>query len=356
MVRWAFTLAFVLLLAVNGNGCKSQSLLTETQAKDAVRSFEDDQTLVVMTFGLETEENPFTVSGTRQLFSVKEIAEPDTRTYWSVDATTGEVYSVLHGARIPTTDTETPFGSYTQTQCQSIAPQFAQDKYNDFGNSGFQLAASQWTGHGWGFGWRQYSSYGAVTPNIVNVDVSSTTGLVQSYGSSRFPVYAPQQAPSITSQQAVQLAAQSAGIATLDSNDTPQLNASRTTLFWRTNVVGEDSSNNCIDVAVDIDAYSGNPIGTYAPMIGGIMPKTKKALGAASGKPHKPAVSEKSTAKKPKPSYTDKKTKRVWQKAPEWLNGPTGPKGGMFYGPPAKSKARAKSGANQAKRREDEHR
>jgi hypothetical protein len=270
----------LLIVAVSATSCSSQSLLTEAEAKAAVKDFENDQSLVLKTFGLETEDNPFTASGKIQFYSVAQVADPDPRAHWTVDAASGEVYSAFYGTRIPSPDTGTPFGPYTQSQCRQIAIDFAQDKYADFDNLGFQMTADQWSGHGWEFGWQQYTSYGAVTVNIVNIDINPTTGLIQSYGSTRYEVYSPEQAPTVTSQQAISLAAQAAGITTLDSNDTPQLNASRMAYFWRVNVVGEDSTNNTIDVGVDVDAYSGDTLAIYAPGVGRMTPKQWRAVAA----------------------------------------------------------------------------
>ncbi len=314
---WRSLVVLSILLFAAVARCSSQDI-TKSQATDAVKTFEGDQNLQLSASGIESVEDPLSASGSQRYYFVKGVATPSPRTYWRVDAGTGEVLSALYGTRFPSTDSDTPYGSYTQAQCRDIALAYAQAKYDSFDTMGFQLTADRWDGGGWIFGWEQIIAYGARTSNFVRIDVSSTTGLIQSYGSSRYPVYSPQQAPTVSSQQAVQLAADGADIVTLDSNDQPDLEATGTSLVWSVHVVGEDAQDNCLDVFVELDAYSGDILAIYSPGGGVTHPgkgthvneKQKARKAATLSRNKNKTTSGKATLNKAKPVASEAKVKK----------------------------------------------
>ncbi len=303
--------------------CQSQALLTESQAMAAVRTFEDDQNIQLSSSALREEQDDRSATGVSHSYTLNKVATPDPRWTWDVDAVSGEVTYVRYGNRIPTSGSSTPYGTYTQAQCRQVALDFARAKYSAFDNQGFQLMADSWEDTGWGFGWRQVIAYGAVSPNLVNINVSSTTGLIQTYNGTRYPSFSPQQTPTVISQQAIQLAAQELGIVSGLINDTPELNATKSTLFWRVHVSGEDADSNYFRfVTVDLDAYtgatldiqsSGGAIPIRARKTASTKPNLKPAKASLSGKGSKATAKTKLTIQaKPggkKPAACAKPTK-----------------------------------------------
>ena len=170
---------------------------------------------------------------------------------------------------------ETPYGSHTKAECQKIALDFARQKYPGFDKAGFRLLVARWDENGWVFGREQFIAYGAVTPNVVNINVSSETGQIQEYCGTRYPVFSPKRPPAVSAAKATALAAKSAGIVNVIGDGNPQLNASYSTLYWRLMVLGKDSKGNILEPGVEVDAYSGAIRATYYPWATGSAPQRK---------------------------------------------------------------------------------
>ncbi len=239
---------------------KSRNLLTEEEAKQIVRVFEGDPNLELKGQGLESDTlNPFYPKDKPYYsYDLDSLEKPDPKGSWEVDARSGTVVSVSYWDRFPEKERDKPSGSYTKPQCQKTAAEYARATYAGFDKAGFRLQAARWGGDGWEFGWQQIVEYGAFSPNFIKIAVSATSGRIQSYSSTYYPVLRPKRPPEIGKDKAVTIAAKASSIAKLDSYDQPSLHVDYSTLYWLMRVVGKSAKGRWIDALVEVDAYSGS--------------------------------------------------------------------------------------------------
>ena len=203
------------VLALTCSLCWAQRI-TEEQAAEAVRAFEGDPNLQFRRIEVyENDEGPewshYEVYTLEAGDWDNEIAD------YSVDTTTGEVEGVtyyLHKQH-PLKEVGEPL---PQEQCRQVAEDYARAKYRDFDSMGYRLQEQSLGERVRKFVWRQVLDYEAVSMNYVEVEVRAADGRIQGYDCERYPVVRPQQ-PSVSSQQAVQIAMRAAGIT--DMMETP---------------------------------------------------------------------------------------------------------------------------------------
>jgi len=249
-------LAMVLTMLTTPCGVQ---LISKEQAKQAVYTFESDNSLKFQKFELEEEcDGPEWSHAYTYSLIHADYPEPDRS--WIVDALSGEVIWAYYGDRIPDQESAVPIGPLTEEQCRQIAEQFARTKYREFDTMGFQLGSSEWTGTGWSFEWEQIVTYGARTPNLVTVDVNPVDGSIQVYSAHRFPTPSPRE-PQITPQQAIDLARQSTAIVTVTFVSDPCLSADPDgSVWWGLEIQGLDAQGVELSYAVLLNAETGEVI------------------------------------------------------------------------------------------------
>lgn len=214
----------------------AQQLLTPQQAQDAVRSFENDSSLVFSDCLLQDITTGPTWNQTKW-YRVFLNGSGDYDRIWRVQAYTGEIQRAMYGDRYPATDSDTPVGPRTQQECQVIAENYARAKYTGFDSMGFVINSQEWVRSGWRFIWVQTVQYGARTLNSVTVDVNPSDGQVQAYSGYRYAVTTPVQ-PQITTQQAINRAMQEAYLVSQTSLEGPTLWADPDGLSYYTMIIG----------------------------------------------------------------------------------------------------------------------
>lgn len=228
--------------------------ITKEQAKKSVKDFENDQSLVFTKVELDTD---FDELGTE--FKIYELAK-DLEMTWEVDAATGEVLMASYNDLFGFSEDPIP-QNYTQSQCLAIAQAFAQSKYNDFDNMGFQLTKSKYDdeANNWDFLWFQQinniSGY-----NRVYVSVRPDTGQVAYYGVNRAGT-ANLPLPQVSSAQAESIAIADLDLVSEIDLRTQEIYYSRNgTLYWLIDVVGKNSSGDTTYSEIYINGVTGTII------------------------------------------------------------------------------------------------
>lgn len=246
----------------------AQQLLTPDQAKDAVRTFENDSGMVFSACALRELTTGPTWTQTKW-YDVLQPGSGDYDRLWRVQAYTGEVLLVFYGDRMPANDSDQPVGPRTQQECLVIAENYARSKYTGFDSMGFVINAQEWKMSGWRFTWGQVVQYGARTFNVLVVDVNPIDGLVQKYVATRYSVIAPSQ-PQITIQQAIDRAMQEAFLVTQTTLRGPVLWTDPTgAVVYSTVIGGEDTLGESHDWTVTVSAIDGSLV--VKQMAGGDM-------------------------------------------------------------------------------------
>jgi hypothetical protein len=145
---------------------------------------------------------------------------------------------------------------------------------------GFQLKTSEWIENGWEFHWIQKIAYNAETLNDVTVSVNPCTGQVMDYNSCKVSVTAPN-APTITSQQAIDIAKQYVGIVqNLVVHTSPRLLVYPDgTLKWSMEISGTDAQDSDIAYGISVNAGIGAVTDAeQASYVGPMKPKDQKNI------------------------------------------------------------------------------
>lgn len=264
-------LTMILWSAQCGCSVFGQQVITPDQAKQAVRNFEGVPNLQFDSVTLDTDNDPRWIDGTEYSLELHTPVRD-----WSVDAFTGEVTMVLYMDKYPESQDE-PFGTLSQDDCETIALNYVHSKYAGFDNMNFQLKTPEWKGDGWNFKWIQKLAYDALTMNGVDVDVNPESGEIQSYSSCRAPVTAPHQ-PQLTTQQAIDAAAQALGItSSVEVQQGPTLLADpQGGVYWVVEIGGLGSQGNFIGGSVILNAETG---AVYDQAIAtGLAPRKNRSL------------------------------------------------------------------------------
>lgn len=205
----------VAVLALACSLCWAQRI-TEEQAAEAVRAFECDPNLQFWRIEVcEEEEGP--EWSRHAVYTLEAGTHENPIADYCVETITGEVHCATYRLykQHPLKEVGEPL---PQEQCRQVAEDYARAKYRDFDSMGYRLQEQSLGERVWTFVWRQVLDYDAVSMNYVEVEVRAADGRIKSYGCERYPVVRPQQ-PSVSSQQAVQIAMRNAGIT--DMTETP---------------------------------------------------------------------------------------------------------------------------------------
>jgi hypothetical protein len=208
MKQLIFCIYISISLICGLSGCRAQAqYITEEQAIQAVRNFEGDQSLEFDEIELIVDPSPrFGFNGSTYTLSKNRPIRD-----WGVDALSGMITGVSYTDRWSEQYQSQPYGSHNQGQCYDIALAYARAKYSGFDSMGFQLKSSKWIENGWEFHWIQKIAYDAETLNDVTVSVNPSTGQIMGYSCCKVSVTTPS-APTVTSQQAIDIAKQYVGI------------------------------------------------------------------------------------------------------------------------------------------------
>jgi len=144
--------------------------ITEDAAKQAVRDFENDQSLALTCVEFDEDTSGPTWSH-RSWYLLKPEGCAYACRLWSVHANTAEVthasYRDLSSGVIGTE----PGEPFTKDVYRPTAESFARAKYSGFDTMGFVLTTEEWIGIGWLYVWQQKVAYDALTINMVSVIV-----------------------------------------------------------------------------------------------------------------------------------------------------------------------------------------
>ncbi len=234
----------------------AQGLITEEAAKQAVRDFENEPSLALTCVELQEDDSGPAWSH-RSWYTLRTADYPASRRLWTVDGHSAEVNHASYadlGESVPYGEPGEPF---TKEAYRPTAEDFAQSKYNGFDTMGFVLTMERWIGTGWLYGWQQRVTYDALTINMVAVVVAPETGYILEYTSIRVPTPNPPP-PQVTSAEALDLAAQAAGIVEVVDVQGPLLVADPDgNVSWNTEIGGLDAEDRYVSNSVAIDAETG---------------------------------------------------------------------------------------------------
>jgi hypothetical protein len=238
-------------------GANAFALITPETARVAVTAFENNSNLQFGEVIYEQDETSPQWSSRNSYYNIQNAGYSSDPLSWMVDAATGEVFRAFYGDEYTDgSDTDQPFGTLSQEQCNQIAVSFVQSKYAGFNSTNFQASPGNWSGRGWEFGWREILGSGAKSPNAIDIEVNPINGHIQSYCSWRVAAFTSPQVQ-VTAEQALTIAVAACGITNLDTNDTPELFADPDSIYWEFTLQGSDDDGDHLDFAVKINAVSG---------------------------------------------------------------------------------------------------
>lgn len=204
----------VILITLNITNCFSQNYITENQAQQAIRNYENNQNILFKNGEIKELNNSDLGN-----YSVWRIPVKSSENEYMVRAISGEVCAAIYIDRYPIDDYDQPFN---QVSSQNAALAYARLKYANFDSMGFQLEQSKWEGTHWLFLWNQILSYNAKSMNNIRIQIDPKNLQIINYSSDRFSVANPNQ-PQITSTQAINTAKTETGISTINNLTGPTL-------------------------------------------------------------------------------------------------------------------------------------
>lgn len=242
-------------------------LISPHQARDAVRSFEGNQDLVLICRRLDWFAGD-QVRDDEWYYDIEDKDNPDRS--WDVDAPTGEVTGFIDHSAYPDERPDEPAGRLTAAECREFAERFVRAKFQSFDLMNFVPDEPEWAEHGWSFTWREEGRCDICSSSFVGADVNSEDGRIQNYSADRVPEFTPLEAK-ITADEAVELARAAAGIVRLGNDPDPELSAYPGATIWYFDVQGSDAKGRGRDYAAEVNAVTGEIIGLY------------EAFGASAG-------------------------------------------------------------------------